>query len=267
MSDALLHDAVLYHGEPNGASLTVLAALVESGLAIRCERINLLAGARHSLPGIAEPLALDLGIEGEGPVLVIGGEAMTESVFLAQFLDELAGGCGLQPSDPYAHWDMLMWCRQITERLSPAAALLGNLAFSRAGLAAMPEEDFAALLDHVVSDDLRARWQELRVGDIDPAQVADSEAKVDAAVARCEDRLADGRAWLMGDFSIADLVTCSWLAGMEQIRPEAFAKASLTCGWLARVAARPSFLAALAMANTSQPLQTWAPGPEINRWG
>lgn len=73
MSDALLHDAVLYHGEPNGASLTVLAALAESGLSIRCERIDLLAGARHSLTGIADPLALDLGIEGEGPVLVAGG--------------------------------------------------------------------------------------------------------------------------------------------------------------------------------------------------
>ena len=73
---------MLYHGEPNGASLTVLAALAESGLDIRCERIDLLAGARHTLPGIADPLALDLGIEGEGPVLVIGGEAMTESVLI-----------------------------------------------------------------------------------------------------------------------------------------------------------------------------------------
>jgi hypothetical protein len=41
---------VLYHGEPNGASLTVLAALAESGLAIPCQPIDLLAGARHALP-------------------------------------------------------------------------------------------------------------------------------------------------------------------------------------------------------------------------
>lgn len=260
-------EPVLYHGEPNGASLTVLAALAESGLDIRCERIDLLAGARHGLAGIAEPLALDLGIEGEGPVLVIGGEAMTESVFIAQYFDELAGGCGLQPSDPYAHWDMLMWCRQITERLSPAAALLGNLASSQAVLAAMPEPAFAAVAGSIVSDDLRARWQALRDGVIDPAHVADSEVKVDQAVARCEEKLADGRDWLMGPFSIADIVTCSWLASMEALRSEAFADKPLTHAWLARVAARPSFLAALAMANTPQPIQTWAPGPEINRWG
>jgi glutathione S-transferase len=260
-------EPVLYHGEPNGASLTVLAALAETGLAIRCEPIDLMAGARHTLPGIADPLALDLGIEGEGPVLVAGGEAMTESVFLAQYLDELAGGCGLQPSDPYAHWDMLMWCRQITERLSPAAALLGNLASAQAALAGQAEESFAAITRAIASDDLRARWQALRDGAIDPAQVADSEAKVDAAVQRCEDRLADGRDWLMGGFSIADIVTYSWLAGMESIRPDAFAAAPLCRAWLARVAARPSFLAARAMAKTPEPLKNWAIGPEINRWG
>jgi len=260
-------EAVLYHGEPNAASLTVLAALAESGLQIECRPINLLSGARHTLPGIAEPIARDLGIEGEGPVLVVDGEAMTESVFLAQYFDELAGGCGLQPSDTYAHWDMLMWCRQITERLSPAAALLGNLASSQAAIAAIPADAFAALTASVVSDDLRARWQALHDGTIDAAQVADSEAKVDQAVARCEDKLADGRDWLMGDFSIADIVTYSWLAGTESIRPEAFASAPMSRAWLARVAARPCFLAARAMAKTSEPLKTWAPGPEINRWG
>ncbi|WP_298164732.1 glutathione binding-like protein [Novosphingobium sp.] len=260
-------ELVLYHGEPNGASLTVLAALAESGLDIPCRPIDLLSGARHALPEIAEPIALDLGIEGEGPVLVIGGEAMTESVFLAKYLDELAGGCGLQPDDAYAHWEMLMWCRQITERLSPAAALLGNLAHSQAAIAAIPASDFAALAASVVSDDLRARWQALHEGRADPAQVADSEAKVDQAAQRCEDKLADGREFLMGAFSIADLVTYSWLAGMELVRPEAFAETPLTRAWLARVAVRPCILAALAMANTPEPLKTWAPGPEINRWG
>lgn len=259
--------AVLYHGEPNGASLTVLAALAESGLDIPCMPIDLLTGARHALPGIAEPIALDLGIEGEGPVLVAGSEAMTESVFLAQYFDELAGGCGLQPSDPYAHWDMLMWCRQITERLSPAAALLGNLAHSQAAIAAIQPDAFAALTTSIVSDDLRGRWQALHDGAIDAGQVADSEAKVDQAVGRCEDKLADGREWLMSGFSIADLVTCSWLGGMEQVRPAAFASAPLTRAWLARVAARPCFLAARAMASTPEPSRTWAPGPEINRWG
>lgn len=259
--------AVLYHGEPNGASLTVLAALAESGVTIECRHINLLAGERHALSGVTESIALDLGIEGEGPVLVIDGEAMTESVFLAQYFDEAAGGAGLQPADAYARWEMMMWCRQITERLSPAAALLGNLASSQEKIAAIPVRDFVHVAAAIVSDDLRERWLALRDAAVDAAQIADSEAKIAAAVQRCEKQLADGREWLMGTFSIADLVTYSWLAGMQVLQGAAFAAAPLTQAWLARVAACPSVQAALAKATVPEPLRAWAPGPEINRWG
>ncbi|WP_068074747.1 glutathione S-transferase family protein [Novosphingobium lentum] len=258
---------ILYHGEPNGPSLAVLAALAETGVAVECRPIDLLAGERHTLPGIDHPLARDMGLEGEGPVLVAAGEAMTESVFLAQFLDETAGGAGLQPTDPYAHWDMMMWCRQITERLAPAASLLGNLANAQGPLAAVDNTKFAAITGAIVNDDLRARWQALHDDQVDAAQVADSETKVDQAVERCEAKLADGRDWLMGEFSIADLETYGWLAGMASLRPAAFAAAPRTVAWLARVKARPSVAAALARATTAEPLRAWAPGPEINRWG
>jgi GST-like protein len=134
-------------------------------------------------------------------------------------------------------------------------------------IAAIPADEFAALTATVVSGDLRARWQALHDGIVDAAQVADSETKVDQAVRRCEDKLADGREFLMGAFSIADLVTYSWLAGMELVRPESFAAAPLTTAWLARVAARPCVVSALALANCAEPLRSWAPGPEINRWG
>ncbi|MPT47748.1 MAG: glutathione S-transferase [Sphingobium sp.] len=258
---------VLYHGEPNGPSLSVLAALAETGLDIECRSIDLLAGERHSLPGLGETIARDMGIEGEGPVLVVDGEAMTESVFLAQYLDEKAGGVGLQPSDPYAHWEMMMWCRQITERLSPAAALLGNLKYSTPRLAETSDADFAVIGKNIVSDDLRGRWGLVRSGTTEEAQLADSRAKVVQSVERCENKLADGRDWLMGDFSIADLETYAWLAGMQLICPDAFGDAPKTKAWLARVKARPSVVAALARSTVADPLESWAPGPEINRWG
>jgi glutathione S-transferase len=251
--------SILYHGEPNGPSLTVLAALAECGLEIECRRIDLLAGERHWLPGVSEPIARDLSVEGEGPVLVINGEAMCDSVFLAQYLDEAAAGCGLQPGDPYKRWEMMMWCRQITERLAPAAALLGCIA--------RPDAAFAGVDAPIVGADLKARWQALRDGAVDAEQVADSERKVAAAVQRCEAQLSDGRAWLMGPFSIADLETYGWLAGMQLLRPPAFEGAPLTAAWLERVRARPSVQIALARATVEEPLRTWAPGPEINRWG
>lgn len=257
---------ILYHGEPNGPSLAVLAALEESGVAVECRPIDLLAGERHALAGINEPLARDMGVEGEGPVLVVDGEAMTESVFVAQYLDECGAG-QLQPKDAYAHWQMLMWCRRVTERCAPAAAFLGCKAHAHPRLKALDESAFEAIVGSIRSEDLRARWAAVRDGEFPDEQVADSIRHVTAAVAMVEDQLADGRDWLMGDFSIADLETYGWLAGAIELVPEAFAGKQRALAWLKRVAERPSVKAALARATVADPRTAWAPGPEINRWG
>ncbi len=262
---------VLYHGEPNGPSLSVLAALFESGLAIERRHIDLLRGDRHALDA-ADTVALDFAVEGEGPVLVIGGEAMSEAVFLTQYFDEQGGssagaGCGLQPSEPYARWQTRMWCRQATERLSPAVAYLGNLAHSQRLLADMSAANFDRLLATIESEDLRQRWQELRDGKVDAEKVADSKAKVAHFVERVEKQLADGRDWLMGQFSIADLETYAWLRPMCELEARAFEDKPRCAAWMARLEARESVQAALACATTDEPTHAFAPGPEINRWG
>ena len=196
---------IVYHGEPNGPSLAVLAALGESGVDAQCRRIDLLAGERHTLAGVTEPLARDMGVEGEGPVLVAGGEAMTESVFIAQFLDE-SGANTLQPKDAYAHWQMLMWCRRITERCAPAAAFLGCKASAQPVLAGMDEAAFTALSATIASEDLRARWAAVRAGNFPDEQVADSVTKVTDAAKMVDDQLADGREFLVGGrLTLADI--------------------------------------------------------------
>jgi GST-like protein len=71
----------------------------------------------------------------------------------------------------------------------------------------------------------------------------------------------------MGDFSIADLESFAWLAGMRTIVPDAFAAAPLTDAWEARLRARPAVAQTLGLATVPNPETVWAPGPEINRWG
>lgn len=247
---------ILYHGEPNGPSLAVLAALAESGVEAECRPINLLAGDRHTLPGLTDAVARDMGVEGEGPVLVVDGEAMTESVFIAQFLDE-RGQQSLQPREAFAHWQMLMWCRRITERCAPAAAFLGCRAYA-AGKLGSPA---------IASADLAARWAAVQAGDFPEEQVADSVRHVTATVQLVEDQLADGRDWLMGPLTLADFESYGWLAGMTALVPEAFAGQDRANAWLTRVRAHPAVQSALAQATAANPEQSWAPGPEINRWG
>jgi GST-like protein len=247
---------ILYHGEPNGPSLSALAALFESGVTAETRHIDLPGGERHRIAGISEPLARDMSVEGEGPVLVIDGEAMTESVFIAQFLDETGSG-HLQPKDAYAHWQMLMWCRRITERCAPAAAFLGCQAY----------RDLAQVPEGIASDDLRARWAQIVDGDFPEAALEDSRTKIADAAKLVEEQLADGREWLMGDISIADFETYAWLAGMVEIVPAAFEEKPGLSDWLQRVASRPSVAQALALATVPDPRKAWAPGQEINRWG
>jgi GST-like protein len=255
---------ILYHGEPSGPSLTVLAALAESGVEVECRPINLLAGDRHTLPGITDAVALDMGVEGEGPVLVIDGEAMTESVFIAQYFDETGNG-RLQPKDAYKHWEMLMWCRRVTERGAPAAAFLKCQAHAHPVLAGMDDGAFSKLTSAITSDDLRARWENVRNGNFPEDQIADSRSKVVGTADMANTALADGRAWLMGEFSIADLVTYSWLCA--DLVPEAIEGKAPLQAWMGRMASRPSVQAALARATVADPETCWAPGPEINRWG
>lgn len=247
----------LHHGEPNGPSFTVLAALFETGVEAELVFIPLPQAARHEL-ACANQTEVAMSIEGEGPVLLVEGEGMTDSVFIACFLDDMAGGDLLRPADPYARWEMMCWCRQLIERTAPAAALLGCWAF--------PPQADAGALEGVASDDLRERWRQSLSGEIAEDQLADSRAKIVQSVAGVEDRLA-GRDWLIGDFSIADLEAYAWLAGMVELVPEAFAGKVATVAWLDRLRARPAVQRALSLSPSGEPLRVWAPGPEINRWG
>ncbi|NCN85072.1 MAG: glutathione S-transferase family protein [Sphingomonadales bacterium] len=248
----------LYHGQPNGPSLTVLAALFEKGVDADLQFLDLAAGERHALP-VAGQTEVAMSIEGEGPVLLVDGEAMADSVFVGCYLDDIGSGPSLRPADPYKRWQVMMWCRQIIERLAPAAGYLGIHEASAPDIS----DD---RLPRIQSEDLRARWADWRDGKFEDEKLEDSRVKVTQAVEKCEAQL-NGHDWLFGDFSLADLETYAWLAGMVTVVPSAFVAAPRTMDWLARTKARPSVKRALAQASQDSPEASWAPGPEINRWG
>ena len=247
----------LYHGEPNGPSLSVLATLFAKEVQAELVGIDLVRGERHRLACAQEP-QVAMSVEGEGPVLVVEGEAMTDSVFLACYLDDIGPGVALRPADPFARWEMMTWCRQMTERIAPAAAYLGCRAY--------PPKADAALLQRISSVDLRARWEQVAAGEFSENHLSDSRTKIRQAVERIEQRL-DGRQWLLGSFSIADIESYAWLAGMVSLVPEAFAGRPRTTAWLERVKAQPALRQALSLARTADPTLVWSVGPEINRWG
>jgi len=247
----------LYHGEPNGPSLTVLATLFAKEVRAELVHIDLARGERHMLACAHEP-QVAMSVEGEGPVLVVEGEAMTDSVFLACYLDDVGQGAPLRPTDPYACWETMTWCRQMIERTAPAAAYLGCRAH--------PPQADATLLRRIGSVDLRARWREISAGNFSADHLRDSRIKIRQTVEKIEKRL-DGGEWLMGTFSIADIESYAWLAGMTSLVPEAFAGRPRAAAWLERVRGQPAVTRALSLARSADPAAVWSVGPEINRWG
>jgi GST-like protein len=183
---------------------------------------------------------------------------MTDSVFIACYLDDVGDGTPLRPSDPYGRWEMMAWCRQMIERAAPAAALLGCKAH--------PPKADPRMLANIGSDDLRLRWGTIAAGVFADDELADSRRKIVSAVEKIEAKL-DGRTWLMGGFTIADLESYAWLAGMVDLVPEAFAGKARTAAWMGRIKVRPAVASALSLARVADPTAHWAPGPEINRWG
>src|SRR5579863_2458533 len=234
---------ILYHGEPNGPSFTVLATLFEKGLEAELIRIDLAAGARHSLP-CSQQAEIAMSVEGEGPVLVVDGEGMADSVFIACYLDDIGSGPTLRPADAYGRWETMMWCRQMIERTAPAAAYLGCKAH--------PPKAESAVFARIGSVDLRTRWEQISAGVFAPEKLADSSAKITQAVEKIEARL-DGRDWLMGPFTIADLESYAWLAGMVQLVPSAFAGKPRTTAWMERVKRRSAVTRSLSLATISAP--------------
>jgi GST-like protein len=170
----------VYHGEPNGPSFTVLAALFESGLDASLVHVDLANGERHNLACAQQP-EVAMSVEGEGPVVVVDGEGMTDSVFIACYLDDVAEGGRLRPSDPYARWQMMMWCRQLIERTAPAAAYLG--------LSVHPPGADPTMLAKIGSVDLRIRWQDAAAGLNAEDRLADSKTKIAQAIDKIEARL------------------------------------------------------------------------------
>lgn len=249
--------SILYHGEPNGPSLAVLAALFAKQVQAKLVHIDLARAERHSLACAQQP-QVAMSVEGEGPVLVVEDEAMTDSVFIACYLDDVGPGPALRPAEPYGRWELMTWCRQMIERAAPAAAYLGCRAH--------PPQAHAAWLQRIASADLHARWEQVAAAEFAEDKLEDSRSKIHQAVEKIEARL-QARQWLMDAFSIADIESYSWLAGMVALVPAAFAGRPRTGEWLKRMRAQPAVTQALSLARSPDPATSWSPGPEINRWG
>jgi GST-like protein len=259
----------LYHWEPNGPYLKPLIVLYEKAIAFNSRYVDVLALEQHR-PGFLIPAReTSLSLEGEGPILVHEGRQLTESFFIAQYLDEAFPAVPLRPEEPIGQARILAWARFINEVLMPAANTLGCHRY----LAPHFKGRRIAELDEVVSQIsmgyLQDGWRRALRDDYPTELVAESHRKVVLGVRRIEDALAHSQ-WLVGPtYSLADIdafAICNSLTGLtpalvnRSVTPRLFE-------WLERIRTRAAVRAALSLSRSGEPGQCFAPGPEHSRWG
>ena len=244
-------ELTLYHWEPNGASLRVLAALEEKELVYDCRFLDVSGRENHGA-GFTE-----LNPSGELPVLWAEGEALTEASYIGEYIDEAYPEVPLLPADSHGRWVARGWQKFVDDYLAGAIsdlawAALGDRSAAAAGAESAPTVERKAVWrqhSEPFSEDRLTKAREY---------VAQAVEKIGEAMARGP--------WLAGDsFGLADIAVLGYAGYLPRILPDALDAPARD--WLDRCLARESVKAALAKGRGGDPFALVAPGPEQTRWG
>jgi glutathione S-transferase len=245
----------LYHGEPGPGSGEVLILLKEKGIDFVSHYVDLLALEQFA------PQFLSLNPDGQVPVLVHDGQAVTETGFILQYVDATFPTMPLTPADPQGGYWVNVWIKYVEEYLAPAVWRLGVARQGRLKQLVRSTGPF----QHAPPE-RRQAWTKAMEG-FTPDELELAKALLPVRLGRMEQALAASE-WLAGPaFSLADIAVYPTAKALPELAPD-LVNAQATPGalaWLERMAARPAVQAAEAMARRSEPV--FVPGPEGSRWG
>ena len=256
----------LYHWEPNSFFLKPLIVLHEKGLAFTSHYFDPFDpdnGAKR--PKLNAEAAFNP--EGDGPILVDGKAVLTESFFIALYLDEAFPRVPLRPADAYGHWSVLNWGRFVGEWMAPSVSLLGCARYVAPRLKRLPAAQVEQLRRRTAEREWCTGWAS--VADITPEMESQAKEKVTLGVKRLESALATAD-WLAGNaYSLADIEAFALCHPLTSLLPDVVNKAAAPrlAGWLERIRSRPAVKAALATSRSGRPEEAFLPGPELSRWG
>lgn len=254
---------ILRHWEPNGFSLMALMALYEKQLDFEARYEDWIA-----LDAAADaPMEEAYNLERAGPVLVHEGRIITDSFFMALYLDEAFAGPALTPPGPDGLWDALVWGRLAGEMLAPSIATLGCKAHLAPLLASRDRDQLRRAIARLPTPERRDAWTAALDNAYCDADVAEAKRKIRVVAEKIESRLAQ-HAWLTGGaFSVSDLEMFALAVSAPALGAVSETDAPRLLEWLARIRDRPSYKKALSHSRTGAPAIAFAPGPEHSRWG
>lgn len=199
----------LYNAPQSTCSQKVRITLHEKGLSFTEKKLDLFKGDQLTEEYKA------INPNGVVPSLVHNDQPVIDSSVIMEYLDELVLEPALAPSTPLGRAKVREWMRFFEEVPSPAIRVPSyNLVFLR-HFQDMTEEEFIAFGE---SKPLRRDFF-LKMGrtGYSDEEMSSSVNRLRLTVSRMEDALADGRDYLVGDYSLADICVLPTFLRMNDI--------------------------------------------------
>jgi glutathione S-transferase len=227
----------LYHGLASTCSKKARLALFEKGVAFESRLLNLQAFEQHS------PEYLRLNPNGVVPTLVHDGRPVIESTVIIGYIDDVFAEPSLTPRDPFARAEMRLWLKWSDEHAYKAVYVPTWDRLSRPVAQKLSDEELARRLAHVPTAERRSRWQATARQGFTPEEFDAAYAEMTATFDRMEAALVDGRDWLAGDYSLADIAIVPFVERIDDLRPDLLATGRWphVSAWFARYRDRPAF--------------------------
>jgi len=258
----------LYTSEPNTFFLKPLIALHEKQATFTSHWLDT-DSLGHFTIAQSDEVEARLHLEREGPLLRHDGTLMSGSWFLLEYIADTLPGDDLRPAAPFDRYRARASGQFLGAHLGSLVPILGCVKYVTPRLAAMDRATLERRLAAVEPMERRDSWLALVNGTYTPQILATARERLKFPVARIEQTLAEGP-WLAGPrFSIADIDAFAMLRCLPDLAPE-LVNATDTpriTDFVARVAARPAVVAALATSRSGRPGQHFVPGVEPSRWG
>jgi glutathione S-transferase len=236
----------LYHAGMTTCSRKARLGLKEKGVPYQSHYMNLGKFEHHT------PEYLKINPNGIVPSLVHDGKIVIESGVINEYVDDVFPDRNpLRPADPHARAKMRVLAKMADEYALPATRVPTWTRTKQAQLKAMSEAEFDKVIRETPLVDHQIKMKALKGAGFTDKEVEESNGRMQFVYDRCEQALAEGGPWLVGEqFTLADIALLPYVDAFRGPRPELMGSHPRVKEWFERCMARPAVKA------------TWEPSDE-----
>lgn len=231
-------DFILYNAPQSTCSQKVRIVLSEKAIEYSEKRLDLFKGDQLT------PEYKALNPNAVVPTIMHNGKTVVDSSVIIEYLDELGIGPCLAPGSPLERARMREWMRFFEEVPTPAIRVPSyNLVFLR-HFQKMSDEEFTAFGN---SKPLRKDFF-MKMGrtGYSAVEMQQAENRLRLTVERMAAALSDGRNYLLGDYSLADICVLPTFVRMNDIGlRRLWSEASAVQKWFESCVSRSAVIEAL----------------------